>query len=250
MDELGLDGKRALVTGGSRGIGRQIAVALARAGADVAVTARSEDGLAKTTELVEAQGSQALSVPGDLSRPEAPKAILEAAVDGLGGLEVLVNNAGVPAPWQPAAEITADQWDLLLQVNVKAPFFLAQAALDELAGGGRVVNVASVAGLEATSRMVPYSVTKAGLLQLTRDLATEWAEQGVRVNAVAPGWTATEMTDTLRANEGVKRGLEATIPLGRFGVPEEIAPAVVFLASDQARYVTGHTLVVDGGESI
>lgn len=249
-DGPGLSGKRALVTGGSRGIGRATALSLARTGADVVVASRSTSELELVVWEIEKLGRTAGALQVDLAEPGAPASLVEETLETLGGLEILVNNAAVPAPWKRAEEVTPDDWDLLVQVNLKAPHLLAQAALPQLSEGGAIVNIASVAGTEATRRMLPYSVTKAGLIQLTKDLAMEWSEKGVRVNAIAPGWTETDMTEGLRANDEIRQGLEATIPLGRFGSPEEIAPLVTFLASDQASYITGALFVADGGESL
>ncbi len=250
VDDKSLRDKRALVTGASRGIGRAIADELAEAGADVALTARNEKGLRETAAQITERGRASAVVPADLSEPDAPERIVEATTEELGGLDILVNNAGMPAPWKAAEELTREHWDGLLEVNLKAPYFLAREAASELEDGGVIVNIVSVAGLEGTHRMMPYSVSKAGLVQMTRDLATEWAERGIRVNAVAPGWTSTEMTEGVRSNPQIRDELEASIPMGRFGEPTEIAPLVRVLASHEASYTTGAVFLADGGESI
>jgi NAD(P)-dependent dehydrogenase (short-subunit alcohol dehydrogenase family) len=238
-----LRGKATAVTGGTRGIGRAIALAFAREGADVLVNGRDATAGAKVCAEIEALGCRAVWHAADLGRVAEARGVVGAAVAAFGRLDVLVNNAGL-FERKPALEMEEADWDRLLDVNLKGAFFCAQAAARAMRGrGGVIVNVASDAawsgGLNPCSH---YAASKAGMVSFTRSLAKELAPHGIRVNALAPGLIATEMGDTAGST---LPGL--LIPLGREGTPEEVAAAVVFLASDEASYVTGANLNLSGG---
>ncbi len=248
LDQFSLAGKVALVTGGSRGLGQAYAVALAEAGADVAVLGVSDP--TETTRHVTALGRRALDVRCDLGAATAADldAVVARVVDGLGGLDVLVNNAGIIRR-APAAEVAPDDWRAVLQVNLDALFYLSQAAGRVMlaAGGGRVVNVASMLSFQGGVNVPAYTASKHAVAGLTKALANEWAGRGVNVNAVAPGYITTDNTAPLRADADRERSIVERIPAGRWGEPDDVAGAVVFLASDAARYVHGTVLAVDGG---
>ncbi len=239
-----LDGKRAFVTGASGGLGRAIAAALAERGARVAVGElpdRMPDAEAVAKEL----GGVAIAV--DVRQVASVRQAVDAAARRLGGLEVLVNNAGVNIP-QPALDVTEEAWDTVLDTNLKGAFFAAQAAGRHMRErGGRIVNIASQNGVIAYPGRAAYCSAKAGMVNLTRLLAIEWAPQRILVNAVAPTFIETELTRLTLADPAVKSDILSRIPLGHLGVPDDVAAAVVFLASDEARMITGHTLLVDGG---
>jgi NAD(P)-dependent dehydrogenase (short-subunit alcohol dehydrogenase family) len=239
-----LAGKAALVTGATRGIGRAIALALAREGAQVLATGRDEaQGRAVVAEI-EAAGGQAAWHRADLARVAGARAAVAAALDAFGRVDVLVNNAGV-FQRMPALDLTEEDWDRVLDVNLKAAFFAAQAAARVMRarGGGAIVNVASDAAWSGgLNPCAHYAASKAGLVSITRSLARELAPHRIRVNAVAPGLIATEMGGTAGATLPDLR-----IPLGREGTPDEVAACVVFLASDEASYVTGANLNLSGG---
>ncbi len=242
----GLRGKKALVTGASGGLGRAIARSLAERGADVAGWGRNEEQLEAAAELVRGAGRRAVSRVVDVSSGAAE---LAAAVDAtaaeLGGLDILVNNAGVNRP-VPALEVTEECWDSLLNVNLRAPFFIAQAAVKHMTGGGRIINITSSLSVNVLEKRVPYQASKGGINVLTRALALEWASLGVTVNAVGPAIVATEMTRAMGSSSSV----HPKMLLGRLIQPEEIGAAVAFLASDEAAMITGQTLFVDEGWSI
>ena len=248
LDSFRLDGRVALVTGGNRGLGQACAVALAEAGADVALLGRTEPS--ETAAQVKAHGRRVAEVPCDLAL--ANQAQLAAVVDTitaqLGRLDILVNNAGIILR-APAAEVTAGDWDAVLTVNLDAVFHLSQAAGRVMLaqGGGRIVNVASMLSFQGGLCVPAYAAAKHAVLGLTRALANEWAAHSVNVNAIAPGYMATDNTAPLRADPVRAVSILDRIPAGRWGAPEDLAGALVFLASDAARYVHGAVLPVDGG---
>lgn len=245
MADGALSGRRALVTGSTRGIGRAVAEAMAAAGARVAVTSRD----AAAAQAVAAElGGGAVGLGADLSREDGPSTLVGAAVEVLGGLDVLVNNAGM-AMVAGAVELSPADWRRTIELDLSAVFFCArEAARFMLAqGSGAIVNVSSIQAFTPLARRVAYATAKAGVVGMTRALAAEWAPT-VRVNAVAPGYVETQMVEELvRAGRLDAGAVAARTPLGRMARPEEIAAAVVFLASDAASYVTGETLMVDGG---
>ncbi|RKT53524.1 SDR family NAD(P)-dependent oxidoreductase [Saccharothrix australiensis] len=248
LDKFRLDGQVAIVTGASSGLGVAFAKGLAEAGADVVLAARRVERLRDTAALVEAAGRRALVVRADVARPEDCHEVARAAA-GFGRVGVLVNNAGV-ASAVPATRETPEQFRGVVDVNLNGAYWMAQAAAAVMTGGGSIVNVSSVLGLVSGGLpQAAYSASKAALLGLTRDLAQQWTgRKGIRVNALAPGYFASEMTD--QYPDGYLDAHIARLPIGRVGDPEELAAAVVFLASAAGGYTTGATFVVDGGATI
>jgi len=240
-----LKDKVAAVTGGGQGIGRAIALALGREGANVVVADLDLEAAGQAVREIEAGEGRALAVRADVTRPADAAAIVQAAVEAFGRLDILVNNAGI-YPSADIVDIDAAQWDLVLAVNLKGTFLCSQAAVRRMIdqGRGTIVNVASVDAKTRTTGNAHYAAAKAGVISFTRTLACEMAPHGIRVNAVAPGWIATE---TLKAkSDRWKRAIEE-IPVGRLGTPEDVAEAVLFLVSDVAGYITGEVLDVNGG---
>jgi NAD(P)-dependent dehydrogenase (short-subunit alcohol dehydrogenase family) len=245
-----LTGKKAFVTGASRGIGRIIAVALAAAGADVAIAARSQEGLAATAREVTDLGRKAFVFPLDVTHQEDVTATVQESIRLLGQLDVVVNNAGGMNFMVPFLDMRISGWEKVLRLNLDSTIYVCQAVGPHLRerGGGSVINVASVAGLSATPGLIPYGASKAAVISVTKTLAVEWAPSGVRVNALCPGWTATDLNQTLRDAPDGGRSVIASVPMGRWGRPEEMAGPAVFLASDASSFMTGQVLVVDGGQ--
>ncbi|MDH2429992.1 SDR family NAD(P)-dependent oxidoreductase [Sphaerisporangium sp. TRM90804] len=248
MRAFDLSGRTALVTGASRGIGRAIAIAFAEAGADVALVARSQDTLAEVAKEVEAFGRRAYALPCDLTDRDAAPGLVQRAIESLGHLDIVVNNAGGSNFIVPFKDLRLSGWDKLMRLNLDSTMAVCHAVAPHLLerGSGSVINVASVAALGAPF-IAPYAVAKAGVVALTKSLALEWASAGVRVNALCPGWTATELNRPLWEDENASRATIANVPMGRWGTSEEMAPPAVFLASQASAFVTGQVLFVDGG---
>jgi NAD(P)-dependent dehydrogenase (short-subunit alcohol dehydrogenase family) len=243
-----LTGKTALITGASRGIGAAIAQAMVAAGAGVALNSRGVEQLEKTAAQV---GGGALVLPGDVTDVETAQGVVAAAIEGLGHLDVVVNNVGGSSFMVPFTQLRFSGWEKLMRLNVYSAVHVLHAAGPHLLerGGGSVINVASVAGLAGTPTLSPYGASKAALISLTKSLALEWASRGIRVNALCPGWTATDLNRNLWEDEATSAAFTATIPMGRWGRAEEMAGPAVFLASDASSFMTGQALVVDGGQS-
>jgi NAD(P)-dependent dehydrogenase (short-subunit alcohol dehydrogenase family) len=246
LDMFRLDGRVAVVTGASSGLGAVFARALAEAGADVVLGARRADRLAGTVAAVEEVGRRALAVRTDVTRPEECQALVDAAVAEFGAVDVLVNNAGVGTA-VPATRETPEQFREVVDVNLHGCYWMAQACGRVMRPGSSIVNVSSVLGLTTAGLpQAAYAASKAGLIGLTRDLAQQWTgRKGIRVNALAPGFFTSEMTDAYA--EGYLESQLPRVLVGRMGHPQELAAALVFLVSDAGGYVTGTTLPVEGG---
>lgn len=244
-----LEGRKALVTGASRGIGQALAVALAGAGADVAISARDEASLEETVAAIKALGRRVLPFAQDVRDVAGSRAAVERVVAELGGLDILVNNAGYEEV-TPSLAIEEAVWDRVVDTNLKGAFFMAQAAARQMQAAGRggaIINLASLTSYVGVPTAVPYGASKAGIIGMTCALATEWAGMGIRVNAVAPGYFRTAMTDVFYRDDAWQASMLGKIPLGRFGALEDLAGAVIYLASDASAYVTGQCIPVDGG---
>ena len=250
LDRFALTGKVAIVTGASSGLGVAFARSLAEVGADVALGARRAERLAETAQLVRSSGRQALVVQTDVARQPDCQALVDAAMAEFGRVDILVNNAGVGTA-VPATRETVEQFESVIDINLNGCYWMAQACGRVMLPGSSIVNVSSVLGITTAGLpQAAYTASKAGLLGLTRDLAQQWGgRKGIRVNALAPGFFASEMSDQYTADY-IETAVRQRVLLGRMGEADELAAALLFLASDAGSFVTGQTLVVDGGLTI
>jgi len=250
-DVFSLAGKVALVTGGSRGIGKAIAVGLAKFGSDVVVTSRKLPDLEEVATEIKDLGRKSMAVATHVGRMDEIAALVPRVTDEFGRIDILVNNAATNPTMDPALDVEERAWDSIMNLNLKGLFFLSQAVARVMKeqGGGTIINVASVAGI--TPDILPvYSISKAGVIMATKVMAQQWAQYNIRANALAPGLIKTRFSQALWDNEDILQGAMLFTPMRRPGEPDEMVGSVVFLASDASSYVTGHVLVADGGVAI
>jgi NAD(P)-dependent dehydrogenase (short-subunit alcohol dehydrogenase family) len=251
LSQISLKGKVALVSGASRGIGEASALALAAAGADVIVASRKLPDLEKVAEKVRAKGVKSLAVAAHIAKVEDSKNLVKQVLDKFGRIDILFNNAGTNPYHGPLMDAEERGWDTTFNVNLRGPFFLAQlvAKVMKQQGGGCMINTASTAAFRAGELNI-YCVTKAAYVMLTQVMAKEWGQWGIRVNAIAPGVIKTRLSEALWKDPAVGEMATQRTPLLRLGEPEEVASVVLFLASDMSKYVTGETIVIDGGQLV
>lgn len=250
--ELNFKGKVAMVIGGTRGIGKEIVFSLAKSGAKVIFSGRSQ----KNADIVVSEASQlGLDVSAavfDVADINSTKRAIDRVVEKNGKIDILVANAGINPLFKRAENITSEEWDMLMSVNLKGIFFAIQSAGKHMLkqGSGSIVTISSVTSVVGTPRGLPYVATKGGMDSMTKTLAIEWADRGVRVNGVAPGYIETDLTEGMRSNQSLSEMVTSKVPLRRFGKTEEISNMIAFLASDASSYITGQTYIVDGGYSV
>jgi 2-deoxy-D-gluconate 3-dehydrogenase len=248
LDKFRLDGKVAVVTGASTGLGQAMAIALAEAGADVAAHCHFAGKADETCRKISGLGRKTISVAGDMSDKEAPKRLVDEVIEQFGRIDVLINNAGMIRR-TPAIDFSEEDWLTVLEVNLSSVFRLSQAAGRKMVErkSGKIINIASLLSFQGGITVPAYTASKSGVAGLTKALANEWAKDNVNVNAIAPGYMETNNTTALRSDETRNRQILERIPAGRWGKPEDLTGAAVFLASAASDYLNGHILVVDGG---
>jgi NAD(P)-dependent dehydrogenase (short-subunit alcohol dehydrogenase family) len=251
LPSFNLEGKVTVVTGAGRGIGRALAVGFAEAGSDVVILARTEEDLENVAAEIRQKGRQAYSFPVDITKREEVEDVINDVIGKRGKIDVLVNNAGMNIR-TPALEVTDEEWETIMQTNLKSTFMLSQIVGRHMkeSGGGRIINISSVAGHVALQTGVVYGASKAALIQMTKTLALEWGKHGIHVNAIGPWYFKTPLTEKLLADESYLNKILDRTPLKRVGELEDLVGPAVFLASDASNYITGQTLFVDGGMTI
>ena len=247
LDKFNLDGKVAIVTGSGRGLGQGIAIAMAEAGADVALVDIID--MTESKEKIEALGKKCVAITADLSKKECVETIVNETKAALGGIDILFNNAGIIRR-APITEFSEKDWDDVMNINIRTLFFLSQAVGKEMIAqgrGGKIVNTASMLSFQGGILVPSYTASKSAVMGLTKLLANELGEHGINVNAIAPGYMATDNTKALREDPARNKAILDRIPAGRWGTPEDLQGTAVFLASEAASYVQGYTIAVDGG---
>ena len=249
LEQFHLEGKVALVTGGSRGIGRSIALGLAEAGSDVVLASRKLPDLEAVAQEIVQRGRKALPVAANVRHLPEINSLVKKAMDEFGHIDILVNNAGTNPTFGSVFDVDEGVWDVTMGLNLKGYFFLSQAVgrIMKEKGGGSIINVASTAGIHPDLGLGVYSITKAGVIMLTQVLAQEWGQYNIRVNAIAPGVVKTRLSSLLWSTPEIRQMVEGNTALGRVAEPDEMVGAVLFLASDASSYVTAQTIVLDGG---
>ena len=250
-DIFDLSGRVAIVTGGNGGIGHAIALGLAQAGADVAILARNKEKTARAVEAIRGAPARCIGIRCDVTNTDDISSAIEATIGQLGRLDILVNDAGTSAN-SPPHSMTVEQWDTVLDTNLKAAFLFSKAAYPAFlrSGGGKIINIGSMMSIFGDMVSVAYSVSKGGVVQLTKSLAIAWAQDNIQVNAIVPGWFLTDLTAPFKDDEEAYRTIIKRTPAGRFGELHELAGAAIFLASAASSFVTGQSILVDGGFSI
>jgi len=249
--DFSLSGKVALITGASRGIGEAVAVELARSGADVVLASRKLPDLEKVARKVSAMGRRAVPIAAHVARGEEIKTLVAKTVETFGKIDILVNNAATNPTMDQALTVDERAWDAIMNLNLKGLFFLSQAVARVMKekGGGNIINVSSIAGISPDLLPI-YSISKAGVIMATKVMAQQWAQYKIRVNAIAPGLTKTKFSEALWNNPDILKLAMGQTPMARVAEPEEMAGAIVFLASEAASYITGQVIAVDGGKTI
>lgn len=248
LEQFDLNGKVILVTGGSKGIGKELCLGMADAGANVAVVSRNKDRCQLVVNEIKAMGKNAIALAADVTNVLEANRVIDETVNTFGRIDVLINNAGINSV-QDALDVTEEAWDNVLNVNLKAIFFWAQgvARVMKSQGGGKIINIASVGGVIGETKMASYAASKAGVISLTKSLAREWGRHNILVNSLAPGYVRTDMNEEALKDQKVYQNIVSSIPVRRIGEVADIVGPAIFLASQASNFVTGHTLFVEGG---